>query len=449
MSGYVVNTPSEQEDMLKNIGIESIERLFEPIPKEVRLKRKMNLPSPLSEMELRKHMDAVSKRNANLHDNICFLGAGAYDHYIPSVIDTIISRQEYYTAYTPYQAEISQGTLQGIFEYQTMICQLTGMEVANASIYDGATALAEGAIMAAKATRRDEILVAKTTNPENREVLHTYSSNRGIKVKEFGYQKGRSDISEMQKMINDKTAAVIIQSPNFFGVIEKVKEIGEYVKKNKSLLIISTDPISLALLKSPGELGADIVVGEGQCLGNPLSFGGPYLGFFATTKKYLRQMPGRIVGETVDVSGKRGYCLTMQTREQHIRREKATSNICSNQALNALTATIYLSLLGKQGLKEIAELSLQKAHYTHSQLVKNTGVEEEFSLPFFKEFVVKVPVSLDELNSQLLECGIIGGYNLEKDYPELKNCWLIAVTEKRSKEDIDLLVRKVGEFCGK
>lgn len=448
MSRYIVNTPLEQVEMLKSIGMNSIEELFKCIPKEVRLKKKMDLPLQMSEMDLKKHMNELSKKNTDIIQNVCFLGAGAYDHFVPSVIEQIIARQEFYTAYTPYQAEMSQGTLQAIFEYQTMICELTGMDVANASVYDGATAVAEGAVMACVATRRQEVLVAKTVNPENREVLNTYGRFRGIKVREIGYIEGKTDIKDIEKQINENTAAVIIQSPNFFGVIEEVRQIAEYAKKNKTLVIVSTDPISLAVLKSPGELGADIVVGEGQCLGNPLSFGGPYLGFFAATKKYLRQMPGRIVGETVDNKGKRGYCLTMQTREQHIRREKATSNICSNQALTALAATVYLTIMGKQGLKEVAELSLQKAHYAYTQLIKNTKLKMKINAPFFKEFVIESPVPIDGLNSELLASGIIGGYKLENDYPELTNCWLMAVTEKRTKEDIDLLVRKVGEICG-
>jgi len=447
VSRYISNTAEQQGEMLKEIGLDTTEDLFQDVPPEVRLKRKLDLPEELSEMELVRHMRNLAQRNCSLEEYPCFLGAGAYDHFVPSVIDQLISRQEFYTAYTPYQPEISQGTLQSIFEYQTFVCELTGMDVANASMYDGASALAEAALMACQSVRRQEILVAKSVHPESREVIDTYCKFRGIRVQEVGYQNGQVDLKDLESKITANTAAVIVQSPNFFGIMESLKEIAELAHGNKSLFVVSVDPVSLAVLKSPGELGADIVVGEGQALGNPVSFGGPYLGFFAATEKLMRKMPGRIVGETVDKFGNRGFVLTIQTREQHIRREKATSNICSNEALNALTATIYLTLLGKQGLKEVAHLCLQKAHYTFDQLVKTGKFSPAFTAPFFKEFVLRTDTPVQELNQRLLREKIIGGYDLGRDYPELAPGWLIAVTEKRTRSEIDALVRKAGEMA--
>lgn len=444
MSRYIANTAEEQKEMLKEIGLGSLEDLFRDIPKDVRLQHSLKLPAVLSEMELLTHMKTLAAKNRNLSETTCFLGAGVYDHFIPSVIDSLVSRQEFYTAYTPYQPEISQGTLQAIFEFQTMMCELTGMEVANASMYDGASSLAEAMLMACQAARREEVLVARTVHPESREVMETYGGGRGITIREIGYEDGRLDIQELKSAISSSTAAVIVQSPNFFGMMESLQEIGEIAHQNKALLVVSADPISLALLKSPGELGADIVVGEGQALGNPLSFGGPHLGFFCTTEKLLRKMPGRIVGQTTDKQGKRSFTLTIQAREQHIRREKATSNICSNHALNALAATIYLTVMGKQGLREVASLSLQKAHYAFSQMTKIQGFSAPFTGSFFKEFVLTTPIPPEELNRQLLKDAIIGGYPLEKHYPELKNSWMIAVTEQRTKAEIDKLAEKLG-----
>lgn len=444
MSRYISNTQEQQVEMLRDLGLKSIEDLFFDIPENLRLNRNLDLPPELSEMDLLKLMGSMAKKNSNLEEYICFLGAGAYDHFVPSVIDHLLSRQEFYTAYTPYQAEISQGTLQAIFEYQTMICELTGMDVANASMYDGASALAEAGLMACQATNRDEILIARSVHPESRDVMATYSQFRNIKVIEVGYADGQVDLEELASKLTPNTAVVIVQSPNFFGIIEQLKEIGELAHANKSLFVVFADPISLALLKSPGELGADIVVGEGQALGNPISFGGPYLGFFATREEFMRRMPGRVVGQTKDKFGKRGFVLTLQTREQHIRREKATSNICSNQALNALATTIYLTLLGKEGLKEVASLCLQKSHYAYNQLIAGGNFSPQFKAPFFKEFVVRSQRPINELNSILWDEKIIGGYDLGKAYPEVQEGWLIAVTEKRSRQEIDRLIEAVG-----
>lgn len=448
MSRYIPNTNDERQKMLKEIGYSSIEELFGDIPEEIRLDGDMAIPGPMSEMELLKHMRQLASSNKHTGEYICFLGAGAYDHYIPSAIDHIISRADFYTAYTPYQPEISQGTLQAIFEYQTMICQLTGMEVSNASMYDGATAVAEAILMACQATRRSHVVVARNMHPEYRQVAVTYTKFQDIPITEIGYRDGMIDMEALEKAITDETAAVVIQSPNFFGIIEDIEPVAELAHKNKALLIVCADPISLAILKSPGELGADIVVGEGQPLGNPLSFGGPYFGFFATTQKLMRRMPGRIVGETTDKDGNRGFVLTLQTREQHIRREKATSNICTNQALNALMATIYLSLMGKEGLKEVAYQCVQKSHYLYDKLIETGLFTPVFNGAFFKEFALKSSIPVDKLNRHLLNTGIIGGYSLEKAYPELDGGWLIAVTEKRTREEMDALVEKVGEIAG-
>jgi len=442
MTRYIGNTENEKKEMLEEIGINDIRDLFDAIPDSVYLNRKLNIPENLSEIDLIKNLKSLADKNKNLGDYTCFLGAGAYDHYIPSVIDSLISRQEFYTSYTPYQPEISQGTLQSIFEYQTMICELTGMQVSNASMYDGATALTEAAIMSCEATKRNEILIAKSVSPESKKVLTTYSKYRNMTVIEVEYKNGQIDIDDLKSKINENTAALLMQSPNFFGIIEDIASVEQLVHDNKSLLVVSADPISLAILKSPGELGADIVVGEAQSLGTPISFGGPYLGFFATTEKLMRKMPGRIAGQTVDQNGKRGFVLTLQTREQHIRRDKATSNICSNHALNALIATIYLTILGKEGLKEVANLCVQKSHYAYKELLKTGKFTEVFTAPFFKEFIVKSEESVDLLNDRLIKDKIIGGYSIEKDYADISNGWLVAVTEKRSKEEIDLLVRK-------
>ncbi len=445
MTRYLGVTKADREYMLKEIGVSTMRDLFSDVPEQVYLDRKLNLEQALPEMELIKKIRFMAEKNSDINHYACFLGAGAYDHFIPAAIGQLLSRQEFYTAYTPYQPEISQGTLQAIFEYQTMICELTGMDVSNASMYDGATALTEAAILASEAIKRPEILVAGNVHPESRQVLKTYASFREMQIVEVNCAEGQVDLDDLKNKLSDQTAAFLLQSPNFFGIVEDIASAGALVHANNSLLIVSADPISLALLKSPGELGADIVVGEGQALGNPLSYGGPYLGFFAAKEKWMRKMPGRIVGQTKDKEGRRGFVLTLQTREQHIRREKATSNICSNQGLNALTAAMYLTFLGKEGLKEAAELSVQKAHYTYEQLLRTGKFKPLFKKPFFKEFAVRSEWSIDELNDKLLKEKIIGGYSLELDYPDIKGGWLISVTEKRTKAEIDQFVRKAAE----
>jgi glycine dehydrogenase subunit 1 len=441
---YLPHTQEDRSTMLQNIGVTKIEELFIDIPTHLRLDRPLELPPAMSEFELVHAMEKLADRNDNLQEYTCFLGAGAYDHYIPSVVDHVIGRSEFYTAYTQYQPEISQGYLQALWEYQSMICQLTGMEVSNASMYDGGTAVAEAAMMACNATGRREVLVVNTVHPHYRAVLTTYGMDLGYTITEFGYQNGVASLEELTTLLSKNVAAVIIQSPNFFGCVEDVKKIAELAHAQGALLIVAVDPISLGLLEAPGVLGADIVVGEGQPMGLATAFGGPYLGFFAATEKLMRKMPGRIVGQTVDHDGNRGFVLTLQAREQHIRREKATSNICSNEALCALTAAVYLSAVGKEGLCKIAQLSLQKAHYTCRQLTKVTGFATVFSASYFKEFVIQCPRPVAEINKELLQEKIIGGLDLEIYYPELKNCMLLCVTENRTLDDMNRLVAKLG-----
>lgn len=438
---YLPTTDQDRKAMLKAIGVESVEELFQEIPESVRFKGRLNLPEPLSEPYLVKHMNSLARKNASFDEYISFLGAGVYEHYIPSVVGHVISRSEFYTAYTPYQPEISQGELQAIFEFQTMICELTGMDVANSSMYDGPTALAEAAAMSLGVTRRKKVVVSSTVHPQAREILYTNSKGLGFEVVEIPHKDGVTDLDKLKEVVDNQTASVIVQSPNFFGAIEDLEEVEQVAHAQKSLLIVSCNPMSLGLLKPPGEYGADIVVGDAQPFGIPASFGGPHCGFFATTQKLMRRIPGRIVGQTVDEEGVRGFVLTLQAREQHIRRDKATSNICSNQALMALAAAVYMSALGKQGIQDVAKLNVQKVHYAQKRLTQVDGVEAVFSAPFFNEFVIRLKAPVSEVNKQLLKQGIIGGYDLSQDYPELTNCMLVAVTEMRSKEEIDQLAK--------
>ena len=440
MFPYIPNTLEDEKFMLKSIGAESIEELFSDIPDDVKFNRNLNINSPMSELEVQKHMKVLSNKNKSTEDLVCFLGAGVYDHYVPSIIKHIVSRSEFYTAYTPYQPEISQGTLQAIFEYQSLICNLTGLDVANASMYDGATACAEAAFIAAESTRRKTIIISKTVHPEIRKVLHTYTRFRDLELIEIDSKDGVTDILKLKELVDNKTAGVIVQNPNFFGIIEDMTEVEKITHDNKALLIMNVDPISLAILKTPGEIGADIAVGEGQSLGNAMNFGGPYLGFLTATTKLMRKIPGRIVGQTEDVDGKRAFVLTLQAREQHIRREKATSNICSNQALNALTAAIYLTTMGKQGLKEVATQSMQKAHYAYNEIIKLEKYKAAFNKPFFKEFIIQCEEPVSGINDKLLQSNILGGYDVGKNYPAHKNALLLCVTEKRTKSEIHQLI---------
>lgn len=470
MYRYIPNTREDQEKMLSAIGAGSVAELFSDIPEDIRLDRDLDLPDAMHEQELVSHMKAIASENVNTADHPCFLGAGVYDHFIPSVVGHVISRSEFYTSYTPYQPEISQGTLQAIFEYQTMICRLTGMDVSNASMYDGATAVAEAALMAVRSTGREKVLVSRGVHPQYREVLRTYAVHAGIEIAEIGLTGGTTDLDELRAVMSGpdgaaagikatggmsgeggKTAgipardtgvaAVIMQSPNFFGVIEDMEAATALAHEYGALTVACVDPVSLAILQPPGEYGADIAAGEGQPLGNPLNYGGPHFGFLAAKQKLVRKMPGRIVGQTTDSEGRRGFVLTLQAREQHIRREKAVSNICSNQALNALAATVYLSVMGKQGLKQVAELCLSKSHYAYSKLLATGRFEKVCDAPFFREFAVRsVDEPVETINRRLRDRGMIGGLALERYYPEMKNCWLVAVTEKRTRQEIDAFV---------
>lgn len=438
---YLPHTEADRQSMLAAIGAKTVADLFEDVPEAIRLGKDMTLPEALDEASLLKHLQKVAAKNAHFSEYSYFLGAGAYDHYVPAIIDSLISRGEFTTAYTQYQPEVAQGYLQALWEYQSMICSLTGMAVCNASLYDGGMALAEAIMMACAHTKRNKIVATKTLHPHYRTILSTYAIDLDIAVEDVMYKDGLTDLAALEQAISKETAAVVIQSPNFFGSIEDLQAIADIAHKSGALLIVSADPISLSLLKAPGELGADIVTGEGQPLGIAASFGGPGLGFFCTTEKLMRKMPGRIVGQTVDSEGKRGFVLTLQAREQHIRREKATSNICSNQALCALSAAIYMSATGKTGLPHITNLCLQKAHYAYEQITALAGYEPVFSAPFFKEFVIRLPKAVKEINDGLLQDKIIGGLDLGKYYPELENCMLVCVTENRTKEEIDAFVK--------
>ncbi|MCS5422281.1 MULTISPECIES: aminomethyl-transferring glycine dehydrogenase subunit GcvPA [Psychrilyobacter] len=444
MFRYIPATEEDRKEMLDVIGINSVDELFDDIPKNLKQSQPLNIGAPMSEIELKKRIEELG--NKNLSNLICFRGAGAYDHYIPAAVDHLISRSEFYTAYTPYQPEISQGTLQCIFEYQTMIADLTGMFASNASMYDGATAAAEAAMVAATVTKRQEIVVSKSVNPETRKVLKTYCKFRDIKVVEIELDEGATCIKDLKDKISDKTAGVMVQSPNFFGIIEDLDEIRENIIDKKTKYIVYTDLVAMGILKTPGESGADIVIGDAQSFGTGLTYGGPYLGFMTITKELIRKMPGRIVGESVDQDGKRCYVLTLQAREQHIRRYKATSNICSNHALNALAATIHMSLLGRVGLEKVAEQCYKKANYTLRKIVETDRYKLKFNRPFFREFVIEGEESPEIINEKLLKDGILGGYPLEKEYPELKNTSLVCITEKRSKLEIDSFVERMGEI---
>lgn len=442
---YLPHTAEDRRAMLEKIGVNSVEELFADIPSAVRMKRPLNLPGPLSEMELKAHMQELSLQERDFEESLYFLGAGAYDHYIPSVVKHMMTRSEFLTAYTQYQPEISQGYLQVLWEYQSLICLLTGMEMAVTSLYDGATAMAEAALMACGITGRREILISSTVHPHWREVLATYMQDRDIDVRVIEYAEGVTSLAAITEMVNEKTAAVICQNPNFFGCVENLRKMIRATQTQGALFIAAVNPISLGVLEAPGVLGADIVVGEGQALGLPLSFGGPYIGFLATRDKWLRRTPGRIVGQTVDAEGTRGFVLTIQAREQHIRRDKATSNICSNEALCSLAVAVYLTALGKQGLPEVANLCLQKAHFAKATVLGIPGFEPVFSQPFFNEFVVRCPLPPAEINGELREAGIVAGLDLGKYYPELAGCMLTAVTEKRTREEIELLAGMLKE----
>ncbi|MCI0380368.1 MAG: aminomethyl-transferring glycine dehydrogenase subunit GcvPA [Gemmataceae bacterium] len=434
---YILNTADDQKAMLQAVGARSLDDLFYNIPEELRLNRPLKVPEALAEMELQLLVAELAQKNQVDDKAVCFLGGGSYDHFIPTVVDAVASRSEYYTAYTPYQAEASQGSLQAFFEYQTLICQLTGLDVANASLYEGGSAVAESVLMAHSIHQnRTKVLIAESVHPEYRQVLQTYSANLPLQVQTLPTPDGFLDPDDLKKHLDENTLCVIVQHPNFFGCLEEVEAVGKLTKASGALYVVSFDPISLGLLKRPGQYGADIAVAEGQCLGNPMVYGGPYLGIMACREEYVRKMPGRLVGQTVDRNGKRCWVLTLQTREQHIRRAKATSNICTNQGLFALRAAVYLAALGPQGLRETAELCIRKARYAVEELCI-PGAKPRFARNFFKEFTLRVSKNVPQLLEQLRNSGYHAGLHLGRWYPSLSNCITIAVTEKRTRAEID------------
>jgi glycine dehydrogenase subunit 1 len=439
---FFPNTDDDRRAMLREIGVGSFEDLIVAIPPELRLRGGMNLPTPLSEFEVSRELQKLAEQNRSTNQMISFLGGGAYDHYIPAAVGAILSRSEFYTAYTPYQAEVSQGTLQAIYEYQTMVCNLTEMDAANASMYDGGSAVAEAALLAIRHTERSELVIAGKVHPRYVEIVRTYTQGWDTTIWESPTRDGRSDVGAVRERVSAKTAAVIIQHPNFFGNLEEVEEIGRIAHDAGALYIVVVDPISLGVLAPPGSYGADVVVGEGQALGVPLSFGGPYLGVFAVKEPLVRKIPGRLSGVTRDADGKRGFTMTLQTREQHIRREKATSNICTNQGLMMLAACVYLSLMGKKGVCEVARLSVQKSHYLAAQISSIPGFALRWSAPFFKEFVVRTPGPVAELLSRLSEKGILAGLDISQ-FDDTVEGLLIAVTEKRTKHEMDQFVAEL------
>lgn len=439
---YIPNSPEERQEMLGLLGLSNASELFRSIPADVQLNRGLNVTEPLAEPEVIAAMEEMAERNkAAIKPS--FLGAGVYSHYSPTIVDHLIQRSEFFTSYTPYQPEISQGTLQYIFEFQTLICQLTGMEVANASMYDGSTSMAEAYVMAQRVTRRDKIVVATSVHPEYREVARTYTQHGDADIVEVGFDEATGRLADTSAL-DDKTAALVVQSPNFFGCIEDLQALADAAHAVGALfIVVVTEAISFGLLKSPGSCGADIVVGEGQSFGIPMSFGGPHLGLFATKDKYVRQMPGRLCGVAYDKNGNRGFTLTLSTREQHIRREKATSNICTNQGLIALAATIYMEAMGKKGLQEVAEQNAQKAAYTKNAIAALDGYSIPFSAATFNEFVVRGPKPASEILELVRENGIIGGLALSKYYSGRDNEFLVCVTETDSKKNIDALIESL------
>ena len=447
---FIPHSEEEKKGMLKTIGVKDLDALFADVPEKFRFPR-LALPPGITEMKALSELNDFASANETVSDLVCFLGAGAYHHYSPAVVDAIIRRGEFYTAYTPYQPEISQGTLQAIFEFQSLVANLTGMDVSNASHYDGATATAEAAIMAYHNFRgkRPKVVLSAALNPQYREVICTYLCGyEDMEIITGEMSPNFADSPEdLLSLIDDETSLVIVQYPDFFGRIQDFSILVSHAHQVGALVAFSVNPTALGLLKPPGELGADIVVGEGQPLGIPLSYGGPYLGFLATRKEYVRKLSGRLVGETVDASGKRGYVLTLTAREQHIRREKSTSNICTNQGLMALAATVYMSLLGKHGMRQVADLCYQKAHYAANVLGKIPGFELAIKEPFFHEFVIKCPRKVAELNKELLDMGFLGGYDLSVSYPGLKDHMLVAVTEMVTREEIDLFAAALEEVC--
>jgi glycine dehydrogenase subunit 1 len=441
---FIINTEREREEMLLAVGVNSFDDLIADIPEEIRLKRTLDILPASDELQVRKLLEGLASANRSTSEYVSYLGGGAYDHFIPVAIKTIASRSEFYTAYTPYQAEVSQGTLQAIYEYQSLVCRLYEMDVTNASMYDGATALAEAVLMAMNVTGRNQVVVAGKLHPYNSSVLKTYLGASGHHaIIQNVLQDGVGDVAALKELVTESVAAVVVQQPNFYGCLEDVKTIGALAHAKGALFVVSADPLSLGVLAAPGSYGADIAVGEGQPLGNPQNFGGPYLGIFTVKQPLVRKIPGRLVGMTKDRDGEDGFILTLQTREQHIRREKATSNICSNQALNALQAAVYLSLLGKEGLQQVAAQSAQKAHYLAEKIAAIPGFSLKFSTPFFREFVVETPMPAAVVVERMLEKKVFAGYDLAA---HSETGLLVAVTEKRTKEELDAFVASLWEL---
>jgi glycine dehydrogenase subunit 1 len=435
--------------MLEQIGAASVQDLFAAIPPDLRLQRPLDVPPGLTELQLTQHMQALAARDVGADRAVCFLGGGAYDHFVPAVVDAVAGRGEFYTAYTPYQAEASQGSLQAFFEFQTLLCELTGLDVANASLYEGASAVAEAVLMALNIhPKRHKVLLAESMHPDYRRTVATYLANLDARLTTLPTPAGGLDPADLKKALDDETACVVVQHPNFFGCLEDVQALAAVAHERGALFVVSFDPISLGLLKPPGQYGADIAVAEGQSLGTPLAYGGPYLGILACREEFVRKMPGRLVGQTVDRNGKRCWVLTLQTREQHIRREKATSNICTNQGLLALRATVYLAALGPQGLRETAELCTRKAHYAAERLCAVSGAHLRFARPFFKEFTLRATGDVPELLARGLAAGYHAGLHLGRWYPDLANCFSVAVTEKRTRAEIDGLAAALAPATG-
>lgn len=445
---YIPHTPSQIRQMLNTIGVSSVDELFAGIPKALRIQEGLPLPRGLAEPELFREMSRIADKNIHIHDALSFLGAGAYAHYVPAVISCLVRRGEFLTAYTPYQAEVSQGTLQAIFEFQTMMCELTGMEVANASNYDLSTACAEAVLMAQRINKKTKVLVARTMHPHYREVLKTYFKNQNLKLIEIPFDRtGRLDCDALDQNLSDDVTAVLVQSPNFFGVIEELEAIGDRLKDLPGLFVVATaEALAYGILKSPGEVGADIAVGEGMSFGIGTNFGGPYLGIFATRERFVREMPGRLVGQTVDADGRTGYVLTLATREQHIRREKATSNICTNQGLCALICAIYLSLMGPGGLEKLALLNAHRLQELEALIKRNNPGAIFFEAPRFNETVVALNVPARDAVEELLKDKILAGVDLATYYPELKRHLLVCTTELVSADDVRVFADRLSRF---
>jgi glycine dehydrogenase subunit 1 len=445
VSRYTSATDADRAAMLAEIGVDSIDDLFEQIPEPLRLGRPLDLPDGLSEPEVFERLAALAEQNAHADDEVCFVGAGMYDHYVPSIVDTITQRSEFLTPYTPYQPEVSQGGLQVMFEFQTAMSELTGLPVSSAGLYEGPSTVASAGYLAMGATRRSRFVVSRAVHPHSRETLATYSAGYGAEIVEVGIEDGLTDPAALADAVDGETAAVFLQSPNFLGAVEDVEALGAAAKENGALLIVSCDPMTLGVLKPPGEQGADVAVGEGQPLGNRLDFGGPSFGFFCATEEHIRRMPGRIAGETTDADGRRGFVLTLQTREQHIRREKATHNICTAQALNALGGVIHLAWLGRQGYRELGELLVQRTAYARETLAAVGGVELLHEAPVAREFALRLDARVDEVLDRCADQGIAAGYPLARDYPEYADGLLVAITERRTKEQVDRLAEVLGD----